>query len=84
LPVDRLRNRIHKGSRACNGAGSFSLEGGSMSAEFAIMLSALILASGWATYRLGVQAERERWLARSEKWKKRLAKLDLLEDDDVY
>jgi hypothetical protein len=55
-----------------------------MSADFAIMLTVLILASGWATYRLGVQAERDRWLARSEKWKKRLAKLDLLEDEDAY
>jgi hypothetical protein len=60
------------------------MEDRGMSAEFAIMLTALIFASGWATYRLGVQAERERWLARSEKWKKRLAKLDLLEDDDAY
>jgi len=55
-----------------------------MSADFAIMLTALVFASGWATYRLGVQAERDRWLARSEKWKKRLQKLDLLEDDDAY
>jgi hypothetical protein len=55
-----------------------------MSADFAIMLTILIFASGWATYRLGVQAERDRWLARSEKWKKRLAKLNLLEDEDAY
>jgi hypothetical protein len=47
-----------------------------MTAEFAIGMTVLAVASMWATYRAGIREERARWVARMDRWQRRQAIID--------
>jgi hypothetical protein len=53
-----------------------------MSATFAISLAIVTLGSCWASYRIGIWEEKERWLEKIRRRKERAARWAEFEEDE--